>query len=78
MARPVEKFADVTGGGYRHLSGSEDLNVAMADVLEELRHQYLIGFTPAVADERAHTIALRAARSGFRVWARTAAQAPKR
>ncbi len=44
-----------TGGGYFRLEPGTDLTRAFARVADELRHQYVFGFSPSVADpERMH------------------------
>jgi Ca-activated chloride channel homolog len=58
-----------TGGGYFHVKESDDLKETFARVADELRHQYLIGFTPAVLDGKSHKLEVRA-RSGMTVRAR--------
>jgi Ca-activated chloride channel homolog len=67
---PVAKMAEVTGGGYLFLTGKENLGALMAQVTEELRHEYLLGFTPAVADDRDHTLKVEVARPEHRAIAR--------
>ena len=37
----------------------------MAQIAEELRHQYLIGFTPAVLDGKIHKLELKVKRDGM-------------
>ncbi len=71
-AYPVERFADRTGGGYLHLTGNEDLGRTMREVLEELRHEYLLGFTPPVNDGKRHAISVRLSRKGLRARVRLA------
>ena len=55
-AFPVAKMSAATGGGYLFLTGKEPLGPLMAQVTEELRHEYLLGFTPPVADGREHSV----------------------
>jgi hypothetical protein len=40
-------------------------------VADELRHQYLIGFSPSAIDGAEHTIEVRLTRPGMRALART-------
>ena len=68
------KLTDViskTGGGHFNLRRQDDLATAFARLAAELRHQYLIGFTPTALDGRMHTLEVRVNRPGHRV------QAPK-
>jgi hypothetical protein len=48
-----------------------DLAATFAQVLDELRHQYLFGFAPGTLDERAHKLEVRVTASGLRVKSRT-------
>ena len=66
----VERMADETGGGYVQLRNGADVSRLCAQIVEELRHQYLLGFTPQVRDNRAHELTVRANRSGLSVRAR--------
>ena len=71
-AFPVAKMSAATGGGYLFLTGKEDLGPLMAQVTEELRHEYLLGFTPPVADGREHSVKVEVARPDHRAMARIA------
>ena len=53
-----------TGGGHFNLKRQDDLGVTFLRVAEELRHQYLIGFTPAQLDGQAHSLEVRVNRPG--------------
>ena len=63
-------IADETGGGYFELSRAEDLAATFEGVVEELRHQYLIGFEPATLDNRMHKLEVRVTERGMKVRAR--------
>jgi Ca-activated chloride channel family protein len=67
-----------TGGGYFDLKRKDDLGVAFLRVAEELRHQYLIGFTPASLDGRTHSLQVRVNKPGFRARAPLQFVAPLR
>lgn len=58
---------NATGGGRFDLKKGEDLGLAFLNVADELRHQYLIGFTPEALDGLAHTLEVRVNRPGFTV-----------
>jgi len=55
-----------TGGGYFDLKRKDDLGAAFVQVAAELRHQYLVGFTPADLDGKAHTLEVRINTPGMR------------
>jgi Ca-activated chloride channel family protein len=48
-------LAQSTGGKAFYPEGADQLNVAFADILRELRTQYLIGFYPQDVPERVHS-----------------------
>jgi Ca-activated chloride channel homolog len=52
----LEALADHTGGGYLPIPGFQDLESAFAEVADELRHQYVIGFSPSTATTDSHEI----------------------
>jgi Ca-activated chloride channel family protein len=58
-----------TGGGYFNLRRKDDLGAAFLRVAEELRHQYLLGFTPKSLDGKPHTLEVRVNKPGFRTQA---------
>jgi Ca-activated chloride channel family protein len=60
-----------TGGGHFNLQRADDLGAAFARLTEELKQQYLVGFTPAQLDGRTHQLEVRVRRPNLRV------QAPK-
>jgi VWFA-related protein len=66
----VERMADETGGGYVRLEDDAEVAGVCAQIVEELRHQYVIGFTPQFRDNRAHELRVRANRTGLSVRAR--------
>ena len=59
-----------TGGGYINMNASDDVAATFRQVAEELRHQYLIGFRPAVLDGKPHRLEVRIRSKGFTVRAR--------
>ena len=48
-----------SGGGYLELRSHDDLAAAFTRVMDELHHQYLLGFTPTIFDGRLHKIEVR-------------------
>jgi VWFA-related protein len=58
-----------TGGGHFDLRRQDDLGAAFTRLQTELRHQYLVGFTPAQLDGLTHTLEVRMKRPGLTVQA---------
>ena len=48
----LNRFALETGGGYFDLKKNADLNSSFSRIAQELRSQYLLGFTPAVSGRK--------------------------
>jgi Ca-activated chloride channel homolog len=59
-----------TGGGFFTLGGQANLRESFARVVDELHHQYLLGFTPAVLDGATHKLEVVVKRDGFTARAR--------
>lgn len=59
LAGSVVGLADETGGGRFELRRNADLGSTMARVVEELHHQYVLGFVPATLDGRTHRLEVR-------------------
>jgi len=74
----LRSVAQHTGGGYTELTWSKagDLPATFTRILDDLRHQYLIGFAPATFDGRVHALDVRVTRPGLTVRARTSYVAP--
>lgn len=68
-SRDLRKISEETGGGYFELKKTDDLAPTFTRVAQELRSQYLLGFTPAVLDGKLHKLDVRV-RSGVTVRAR--------
>lgn len=68
------ELATLTGGRSFQPKAPADLNVIMRTIANELRHQYLLGYTPSRpivrGDEQWRTIAVRVSRPGVTVRAR--------
>jgi Ca-activated chloride channel family protein len=58
-------IVEETGGGHFSLTRDTDLNATFRRVAEELRHQYVLGFTPAVLDGKTHKLEVRPTRQGL-------------
>lgn len=68
--RPVMIMSRDTGGGYAEVANDEDLDLTMTRVVEGLRRDYLIGFSPPEDDGRQHRVEVRVDRPDTRVFAR--------
>ncbi len=58
-------LADVaaeSGGGYIIVNDNDDLKKTLGEVINELRHQYLLGFSPAVLDGKTHKLTVQVTR----------------
>jgi Ca-activated chloride channel homolog len=78
-SRDLRKIADETGGGYFELDKTAELAPTFTRVAQELRSQYLLGFTPAVLDGKPHKLEVRLKRPGLNARARkTYVAAPDR
>jgi Ca-activated chloride channel family protein len=66
----MKSIARRSGGRATELKTTDDLGAALAAVADELHHQYLLGFTPAVFDGRIHKIDVRMKPPGLTVRAR--------
>jgi Ca-activated chloride channel family protein len=66
----LNRFANETGGGYFDLKKNADLNSAFTRVAQELRSQYLLGFSPATLDGKVHKLEVRAKRPGLKTRSR--------
>ena len=68
--RDLRKIAEETGGGYFELTKTAELSPTFTRVAQELRSQYLIGFTPAALDGKVHKLDVRISKPGMTVRAR--------
>ena len=66
----IMTMAEETGGGHFALPVGADLSATFARVAEELRRQYLIGFSPAAVDGKLHRVDVNVGRPGMKVRAR--------
>lgn len=66
----VRQLAAQTGGGSFLLAPTDDVNATFTQVMEELHHQYILGFTPERTDGRIHEITVRVRRAGLTIRAR--------
>ena len=54
-----------TGGGHITVNEDAELAPTFAQIADELRHQYLLGFRPLTLDGRLHRIEVRLKREGL-------------
>jgi Ca-activated chloride channel family protein len=66
----LNRFANETGGGYFDLKKGANLNTAFTRVAQELRSQYLLGFSPATLDGKVHKLEVRMKRTGLKTRSR--------
>ena len=66
----LNRFANETGGGYFDLKKDADLNSSFTRIAQELRSQYLLGFSPATLDGKVHRLEVRAKRPGLKTRSR--------
>lgn len=70
LSEDVQSLADSTGGGRFLVGQDDDLGATFAQVVEELHHQYLIGFSTDLTDGRSHALRVKTKRDGAKVRAR--------
>jgi len=81
MQKPDEgmaKIAAATGGGYFELTSPGDVLGKFDRVIDELHHQYALGFVPQKADGKLHELTVKLNRPGYNVRARKHYLAPRR
>ena len=69
-SRDLRKISDETGGGYFELKRTDELSPTFTRVAQELRSQYLLGFTPTALDGKPHRLEVRLKRPGLNARAR--------
>jgi Ca-activated chloride channel family protein len=70
VAGDLVSIVEETGGGHFDLKRDEDLNATFKRVADELRHQYVLGFTPTVLDGKSHKLEVRLIPKGLTARAR--------
>ena len=66
----LNRFATETGGGFFDLKKDADLGASFTRVAQELRSQYLLGFSPATLDGKVHKLEVRLKRPGLKARSR--------
>jgi len=80
MQKPDEgmaKIAAATGGGYVELTSAGDLLGKFDRVIDELHHQYALGFAPQKLDGKLHDLTVKVNKPGYIVRARKRFLAPR-
>jgi len=73
LSRPggaFRRLASETGGGFFELKKTAELNSTFTRVIAELHSQYVLGFSPATMDGKAHKLEVRLTKSGLTARAR--------
>ncbi len=73
----MAKIAAATGGGYFELTSTGDLLGRFDRVIDELHHQYALGFVPQKLDGKLHDLTVKTNKSGYTVRARKRYLAPR-
>jgi Ca-activated chloride channel family protein len=73
----LQSLAAASGGGYFELTRTADLASTFARVVDELHHQYLLGFTPQKLDGKSHVLEVHVKGDGLTVRARKSYVAPR-
>jgi Ca-activated chloride channel family protein len=63
----MRNLAEDTGGGHFLVRQEDDLGKTFAAVVEELHHQYVIGFSPEALDGKSHKLTTRSRDGGMKV-----------
>jgi VWFA-related protein len=70
LERSMVDLTEQSGGGHFQLKADADLSGTFARVIDELRHQYVLGFVPAALDGKVHQLDVRTTNPGLTVRAR--------
>jgi Ca-activated chloride channel family protein len=70
LDRALTSLAEDSGGGHHRIATGDDLGTTFEQITEELRRQYVLGFTPVALDGREHRIEVRLADPGMTARAR--------
>jgi Ca-activated chloride channel homolog len=62
--RGLRRLVEETGGGYFELKRTDELNATFTRVAQELRSQYVLGFSPQNLDGKVHKLEVRIRRPG--------------
>ena len=67
FANDLTDVAEETGGGHFELRSDDDIGNTFARVADELRHQYLLGFSPTVMDGKLHKLEVKVSGAGLEI-----------
>ena len=73
----MAKIATATGGGYFELTSPGDLFGKFDRVVDELHHQYALGFVPQKLDGKLHDLTVKVNKPGYAARARKRYLAPR-
>ncbi len=73
----LQSLSAASGGGYFELTRTADLASTFARVVDELHHQYLLGFTPQKLDGKSHVLEVHVKGDGLTARARKSYVAPR-
>jgi Ca-activated chloride channel homolog len=62
--RGLKTLAEETGGGFFDLKKKDELGPAFTRISQELRSQYILGFTPPALDGKVHKLEVKVRRPG--------------
>jgi len=68
--RPLDKLSEPTGGRTFSVSAKMPLERAFAEIADEMRHQYSLGFTPEKRDGEFHKLEVKVKRAGMKLTTR--------
>ena len=74
--RGLKNLAEETGGGFFDLKKKDELGAAFTRIAQELRSQYIIGFSPPVNDGKVHKLEVKVRRPSVTTRARKSYVAP--
>ncbi len=63
--RGLKRLAEETGGGFFELKDTDELGPTFTKVAQELRSQYVLGFSPATFDGKVHKLEVRLKQAGL-------------
>ena len=66
----LNRYANETGGGFFDLKKNADLGASFTRIAQELRSQYLLGFSPEALDGKVHKLEVRVKRPGLKARSR--------
>ncbi len=74
--RTLREIAEDTGGGYVYAGTGQEFSRILGTMIQELHQQYMLGFTPARADGRLHSLVVTTRLPNVRIRARKHYLAP--